>query len=115
MFKDVYFQPPICEDGINIVRRKRQVIELDERNNVYGDIEENDNTIKVYSGLYVNEASDLDEDFDQSVAGPIVSINEIYKITSLLILFFLRKLRSMTPTLSASPNAASPSGSQLLV
>jgi len=63
--------PPVCEDGINVVRRKRQVIELDERNNVYGDIEENDNTIKVYSGLYVNEASDLDDDFDQSVAGPI--------------------------------------------
>merc|ERR1719507_2218621 len=25
--------PPVCEDGVNIVRKKRQVVELDERNN----------------------------------------------------------------------------------
>jgi len=54
--------PPVCEDGVNIVRRKRQIVELDERENVYGDIEERDQTIKVYSGLYVNEASDLDDE-----------------------------------------------------
>merc|ERR1711881_115061 len=27
--------PPICENGVNIVRKKRQVVEVDERNNVY--------------------------------------------------------------------------------
>jgi hypothetical protein len=65
--------PPVCEDGVNVVRRKRQVIELDERENIYGDLEDNDQTIKVYSGLYVNEASDLDgldDDLDD-IAEPI--------------------------------------------
>ena len=33
----------------------------DERDNVY-DIDEKPQTINVYSGLYVNEAEDLDED-----------------------------------------------------
>jgi hypothetical protein len=55
--------PPICENGINIVkkRRRRQVVELDERTNAY-DLVEREETIKVYSGLYVNEAQDLDDD-----------------------------------------------------
>merc|ERR1712051_565103 len=53
--------PPICENGVNIVRKKRQVVELDERNNAY-DLVEREETIKVYSGLYVNEAEDLDDD-----------------------------------------------------
>merc|ERR1711923_520219 len=53
--------PPICENGINLIRRKRQVVEIDERNNAY-DINERPHSINVYSGLYVNEAEDLDED-----------------------------------------------------
>jgi len=53
--------PPICEDGINLVRRKRQVVELDERDNAY-ELVDRPETIKVYSGLYVNEAEDLDDD-----------------------------------------------------
>merc|ERR1711868_180349 len=53
--------PPICENGINLIRRKRQVVEIDERDNAY-DIDEKPHSINVYSGLYVNEAQDLDED-----------------------------------------------------
>jgi len=53
--------PPICENGINLVRRKRQVVELDERDNAY-ELIDRPETIKVYSGLYVNEAEDLDDD-----------------------------------------------------
>ena len=34
---------------------------MDERNNAY-DLVEREETIKVYSGLYVNEAQDLDDD-----------------------------------------------------
>lgn len=57
--------PPVCEDGVNIVkRRKRQVVELTDRDAAY-DVLEKEETIKVYSGLYVNEAQDLDaEEFD---------------------------------------------------
>jgi len=66
--------PPICENGVNIVRKKRQVVELDERNNAY-DLVEREETIKVYSGLYVNEAQDLDDDeFPQSLDQPDVSV-----------------------------------------
>ena len=54
-------QPPICENGINLIRRKRDTVVYDERDNVY-DIDEKPQTINVYSGLYVNEAEDLDED-----------------------------------------------------
>ena len=57
----VTFQPPICENGINLIRRKRDTVVYDERDNVY-DIDEKPQTINVYSGLYVNEAEDLDED-----------------------------------------------------
>jgi len=53
--------PPICENGINLVRRKRDTVVYDERDNVY-DIDEKPQTINVYSGLYVNEAEDLDDD-----------------------------------------------------
>ena len=56
------FQPPICENGINLIRRKRQVVEIDERDNAAYDIDEKPHSINVYSGLYVNEAEDLDED-----------------------------------------------------
>lgn len=54
--------PPICENGINLIRRKRQVVEIDERDNAAYDIDEKPHSINVYSGLYVNEAEDLDED-----------------------------------------------------
>ena len=55
------FQPPICENGINLIRKKRQVVEIDESDNSYN-IEDTPEAIKVYSGLYVNEAQDLDDD-----------------------------------------------------
>jgi hypothetical protein len=66
--------PPICENGVNIVRKKRQVVELDERKNEVYDLVEREETIKVYSGLYVNEASDLEDDFAESLDQPDVSI-----------------------------------------
>jgi len=53
--------PPICENGINLIRKKRQVVEIDERDNAY-DLDEKPHSINVYSGLYVNEADDLDDD-----------------------------------------------------
>merc|ERR1712066_330206 len=53
--------PPVCENGINLVRRKRDTVVYDERDNVY-DIDEKPQTINVYSGLYVTEAEDLDDD-----------------------------------------------------
>merc|ERR1712079_477105 len=66
--------PPICENGVNIVRKKRQVVEVDERNNAY-DLVEREETIKVYSGLYVNEAQDLDGDeFADNLDQPDVSV-----------------------------------------
>ena len=41
------FQPPVCEDGVNIVkRRKRQVVELTDRDAAY-DVLEKEETIKV--------------------------------------------------------------------
>ena len=60
-FKSNQFQPPICENGINLIRKKRQVVEIDERDNAY-DLDEKPHSINVYSGLYVNEADDLDDD-----------------------------------------------------
>ena len=45
------FQPPVCEDGVNIVkRRKRQVVELTDRDAAY-DVLEKEETIKVFSNL----------------------------------------------------------------
>ena len=38
------------------------MVELDERNREVYDLVEREETIKVYSGLYVNEASDLEDD-----------------------------------------------------
>merc|ERR1712012_1381660 len=67
--------PPVCENGVNIVRKKRQVVELDERNNDEYELVEREETIKVYSGLYVNEASDLEDDeFAESLDQPDVSV-----------------------------------------
>jgi len=67
--------PPICEDGVNIVRKKRQVVELDERDGNGYELVEREETIKVYSGLYVNEASDLDDDeFAENLDQPEVTV-----------------------------------------
>lgn len=67
--------PPVCEDGVNVVRKKRQVVELDERTSDEYELIEREETIKVYSGLYVNEASDLDDDeFADSLDQPDVSV-----------------------------------------
>jgi len=67
--------PPICENGINLVRKKRQVVEIDERDGDSYELVERDETIKVYSGLYVNEASDLDDDvFEESLDQPQVTV-----------------------------------------
>lgn len=66
--------PPVCENGINLVRRRRQVVEIDERDTeVTYDLVEREETIKVYSGLYVKEASDLEDDFAESLDQPDVS------------------------------------------
>lgn len=46
------------------MRRKRQTVELDETRGVLYDTDREDLKVKVYSGLYVNEASDLEEGFD---------------------------------------------------
>ena len=72
-----YFQPPVCdENGENTLkrRRKRQTIEQDETSgNIYDDDREN-LKVKVFSGLYVNEATDEDEFFeDDDIADEIVS------------------------------------------
>jgi len=67
--------PPVCENGVNIVRKKRQVVELDESDGseVY-DLVEREETIKVYTGLYVDEASDLDDDEFAALDQPDVSV-----------------------------------------
>jgi hypothetical protein len=43
-------------------RRRRQTVELDETRGVLYDTDREDLKVKVYSGLYVNEASDIDDD-----------------------------------------------------
>ncbi len=69
--------PPVCdENGVNTLsrRRKRDTIELDETEGLLYDDSREDLKVKVYSGLYVNEASDLDDDFiEDDVADEIVS------------------------------------------
>lgn len=58
--------PPICDaNGENILkkRRKRQTLELDENRGLLFDTNRDDLKIKVYRGLYVQDASDLDETF----------------------------------------------------
>ena len=71
------FQPPICDaDGSNVLlkRRKRQTIELDETEGLLYDADRDDLKVKVYSGLYVNEATDLDDQLlDDDIADEIVS------------------------------------------
>lgn len=70
------FQPPVCDaNGLNVLRRrrKRQTIELDETEGFLYDPNQEDLAIKVYSGLYVNEANDLDDDLiDDDIAEEIV-------------------------------------------
>ena len=101
------FQPPICENGINLVRKKRQVVELDQRDsdNAY-ELVERPETIKVYSGLYVNEAEDLDDD---SVGDDLVDV------VSLIILIGKNQFTNcvfcsgpMIPTHSVSHKGALP-------
>ena len=70
------FQPPICQNGENLVkrRRKRQTRVIDETQGDLYDTDREDLKVKVYSGLYVNEASDLDDAFlDNEVPTEIVS------------------------------------------
>jgi hypothetical protein len=57
--------PPICDaNGQNLLkrRRKRQTLELDENRGLLYDTDREDLKVKVYRGLYVSEASDLDDD-----------------------------------------------------
>ena len=78
------FQPPICdEEGFNTLlnRKKRQTLELDETKGPLYDTDREDLKVKVYSGLYVNEAEDLDDSFlDSDIAQEIVSL-PFYKKT----------------------------------
>merc|ERR1711923_75144 len=93
--------PPICENGVNIVRKKRQVVEVDERNNAY-DLVEREETIKVYAGLYVNEAQDLDDDeFADNLDQPDVSVydpNVEEKISQRQDLQYIAVLTPTLPT-----------------
>ena len=60
-----HFQPPVCDaNGENTLRRrrKRQTIEIDDSDGELYDPDREDLRVKVYSGLYVNEAEDLDDD-----------------------------------------------------
>jgi len=57
--------PPVCDaNGENTLRRrrKRQTIEIDDSDGELYDPDREDLRVKVYSGLYVNEANDLDDD-----------------------------------------------------
>lgn len=68
--------PPVCDlHGKNTLkkRKKRQTLELDESDENYLFVAEQDNIdVKVYSGLYVNEATDLDDPYiDDEIAEEI--------------------------------------------
>ena len=71
------FQPPICDaQGQNLLkkRRKRQTLELDETQGLLYDTDREDLKVKVYRGLYVSEANDLDDAFiDEDVPTEVVS------------------------------------------
>jgi len=56
--------PPNCDASTTHLstRRRRQTVELDETRGVLYDTDREDLKVKVYSGLYVNEASDIDDD-----------------------------------------------------
>jgi hypothetical protein len=58
--------PPICDaNGENLLkkRKKRQTLELDETTGLLYDTDREDLKVKVYRGLYVSEANDLDDAF----------------------------------------------------
>lgn len=58
--------PPICDaNGENLLkkRRKRQTLELDENRGLLYDTDREDLKVKVYRGLYVVEADDLEDTF----------------------------------------------------
>lgn len=70
--------PPICDaKGENTLkrRRKRQTIEFDETKGVLYDPDREDLKVKVFSGLYVNEASEFDEEdfLDDNIADEIAA------------------------------------------
>ena len=87
------FQPPICdEEGFNTLlnRKKRQTLELDETKGPLYDTDREDLKVKVYSGLYVNEAEDLDDSFlDSDIAQEIVSYKNACICCTLT--YFLKK------------------------
>ena len=65
MVKPSPLQPPVCDaSGENTLRRrrKRQTIEIDDSDGELYDPDREELRVKVYSGLYVNEATDLDDD-----------------------------------------------------
>ena len=78
-----FFQPPICDaQGQNLLkkRRKRQTLELDETQGLLYDTDREDLKVKVYRGLYVSEANDLDDAFiDEDVPTEVVSTTFCYK------------------------------------
>jgi len=51
--------PPVCKNGENLVRKRRQVLDISEADYL---LDERKETIQVYSGLYVDEAEDLEEE-----------------------------------------------------
>lgn len=55
------------------MRSKRQTVELDETRGLLYDTDREDLKVKVYSGLYVNEANDLEDDFDNGVEELVMS------------------------------------------
>ena len=77
--------PPVCDESIDengVVRyrsrgsrNKRQTVELDETSGLLYDADRREELkVKVYTGLYVNEASDLDDEaFEDDVADEISS------------------------------------------
>ena len=75
-----HFQPPVCDaNGENTLRRrrKRQTIEIDDSDGELYDPDREELRVKVYSGLYVNEATDLDDDLGRDdYADEIVSTKE---------------------------------------
>ena len=89
--------PPACTpSGSNALkrrRRKRQTIELDETDGLLYDDDREDLKVKVYSGLYVNEATDLEDDFvEDDVADQIVSEDFYPSAFSYFIIFFVSSL-----------------------
>jgi len=83
------------------------VVELDERDgdNAY-ELVERPETIKVYSGLYVNEAEDLDDD---SVGDDLVDVVRLFTLNDNLLKFndYISS-GPMIPTHSVSHKGALP-------